>query len=253
MKYDDIKKYFGFTLAEILITLTILGVVAAVTIPSLIHKFQDRLAITKVKKAYSLLDNALQIATVIEGPFASWAWHNDPNDKSNDYDVDNQTFLVNTLSKYLDTKEICTDRRLTSSCKYAYKPGYGSTKHYFQDISGKSLSAGPDITNKPYIVLKNGTFLFVSFRSFVNEPNFIIVDINGKKDPNRYGYDVFSIFFDINGIKTNTSYYCSFNKKENCIKQCNPTVNGGFGATCTYWIFKHNNMDYKYRDVSVEW
>ena len=53
-----IEKKLGFTLAEILITLGIIGVVAAVTIPMLISNYKKRSTETQLKKAYSLLVNA---------------------------------------------------------------------------------------------------------------------------------------------------------------------------------------------------
>ena len=67
----NIKKQ-AFTLAETLVTLAILGIIAAVTIPNLVHKFQDRMTITKFKKVYSLLNNAIQQMYVIEGAPEKW-------------------------------------------------------------------------------------------------------------------------------------------------------------------------------------
>ena len=49
----------GFTLAETLITLTILGVVAAITVPSLINKYIESSNRTKVKKAMAAYEKAL--------------------------------------------------------------------------------------------------------------------------------------------------------------------------------------------------
>ena len=48
----------GFTLAEVLITLGIIGVVAAMTMPSLITKYQKQVAVEQYKKIYSILKNA---------------------------------------------------------------------------------------------------------------------------------------------------------------------------------------------------
>ena len=48
----------AFTLAEVLITLTIIGVIAALTIPNLMQNWQKEVTITKVKKAYNILNRA---------------------------------------------------------------------------------------------------------------------------------------------------------------------------------------------------
>lgn len=54
----------GFTLAEILITLGIIGVVAAITLPTLISNYQKSVAENKLKTAYSILSNTLQMINV---------------------------------------------------------------------------------------------------------------------------------------------------------------------------------------------
>jgi len=53
------KKIFGFTLAEVLITLGVIGVVAAITLPVIISKIQDRQNIVKWKKEFSVVSNAV--------------------------------------------------------------------------------------------------------------------------------------------------------------------------------------------------
>ena len=54
-----IKQQKGFTLAEVLITLSILGVVAAITVPSLINKYSEAANRTKVKKVMATYEKAL--------------------------------------------------------------------------------------------------------------------------------------------------------------------------------------------------
>ena len=49
------KKFIAFTLAEVLITLTIIGVIAAITIPNLMQKWQKEATVTKVKKGYNAI------------------------------------------------------------------------------------------------------------------------------------------------------------------------------------------------------
>ena len=58
----DLKKKLAFTLAEVLITLGIIGIVAAITIPSLITRYQKRETATRLKATYSIIANALKLA-----------------------------------------------------------------------------------------------------------------------------------------------------------------------------------------------
>ena len=52
----------GFTLAEVLITLGIIGIVAAMTLPSLINNYKKRETVEKLKTTYSLISNAMERA-----------------------------------------------------------------------------------------------------------------------------------------------------------------------------------------------
>jgi len=63
--YDKHKKS-GFTLAEVLITLGIIGVVAAMTIPTLMMNYQKQVWESKLKKAYSVATNACERMLVEE-------------------------------------------------------------------------------------------------------------------------------------------------------------------------------------------
>ncbi len=68
------NKIFAFTLAEVLITLGIIGVVAAITIPGLVTKYQQSIAESKLKKMYSTLLNAEKMAFAeYDEPPESWA------------------------------------------------------------------------------------------------------------------------------------------------------------------------------------
>ena len=60
-------KKHAFTLAEVLITLMIIGIVAALTIPSVISNYQQKEFKTGLKKAVSVLNEAIQLNIVQEG------------------------------------------------------------------------------------------------------------------------------------------------------------------------------------------
>ena len=61
------KKIFAFTLAEVLITLGIIGIVAALTIPGLITKCKEMQYRTIYKKVYSSLNQAMKYAQEDDG------------------------------------------------------------------------------------------------------------------------------------------------------------------------------------------
>ena len=52
----------AFTLAEVLITLGIIGIVAAMTLPSLIANYQKKVTVNRLKQAYSMINQALLLA-----------------------------------------------------------------------------------------------------------------------------------------------------------------------------------------------
>ena len=88
---------FAFTLAEVLITLGVIGVVAGMTLPNLIHKAQDRAAISQLKKAYSVLNQAFRRAVDEYGPVDSWCDadnYRSGGDRAGVYGNDSQNFIT---------------------------------------------------------------------------------------------------------------------------------------------------------------
>ncbi len=88
---------FGFTLAEILVTLAVIGIVAAMTIPNLVQSYKKKVVETKLAKFYSIMNNAIKLAEVDYGPQSTWTdyhitqdyddEHNMVFDKGDKYDV----------------------------------------------------------------------------------------------------------------------------------------------------------------------
>ena len=62
----------AFTLAEVLITLAIIGVVAVMTIPTLIGNYKKRATETKIKKFYSQMTQAIRLSEIDNGPALKW-------------------------------------------------------------------------------------------------------------------------------------------------------------------------------------
>lgn len=62
----------GFTLAEVLVTLGVIGVVAAMTLPTLIQNYRNHVAETRLKKFYSTFNQAIQRSVVENGDTNTW-------------------------------------------------------------------------------------------------------------------------------------------------------------------------------------
>ena len=237
----------GFTLAEVLITLTILGVVAALTVPSLIHKFQDRIAISSVKKTWSMLENALEQMYIIEGKPSTWDWSAYTTNETR------ANYFAEKFIKYVNVEKFCGS---SSGCFPSKNDSKCSAGNYNIYCNLHGINSQQYIDNQNYgkFRLKNGMSINVSITpsmfnssTVTSTTNKFRVDINGKKGPNRLGYDVFYFEFNDKGLLlANASYYSHW--------YCNKTSSGGMdGWTCSTWIMKHGNMDYKYRDISAEW
>lgn len=65
-------KKAAFTLAEVLITIGIIGVVAAITLPGLITSYQKNATAVKVEKFYSMINQAVRLSMVDNGEPESW-------------------------------------------------------------------------------------------------------------------------------------------------------------------------------------
>ena len=76
----------AFTLAEVLITLGIIGVVAAMTIPVLVQNHRKHVVETKLKKVYSLVNQAIKMSEAEYGDIEYWDITECANGKNCTYD-----------------------------------------------------------------------------------------------------------------------------------------------------------------------
>ncbi len=94
------KKKLGFTLAEVLITLAIIGVVAALTVPTVIRNYQERQTVTALKKFYTEISQAWARAQVENSTPDTWNWGTGGDSASADK-------LIDYLAPYLKITKRC--------------------------------------------------------------------------------------------------------------------------------------------------
>ncbi len=192
-------KVFGYTLAEVLITLGIIGIIAALTIPPLTVNYQKKEAATKLKYTYSMLAQAILLSEKDNGFESEWEL-----DKSESSGVKiTEKFVKTYIEPYIKT--IRKDKYASSSANY----------YYFYRKNGK-LEKVHGHTHYS-IALNNGIYLHFNADYSVSNAIQVRVDTNGMKKPNVVGKDTFVIYI-YPKLKTLASNVNNRNTLLNCCK-----------------------------------
>ncbi len=101
-------KKLGFTMAEILLSLTIIGVVAAITLPSLMANINERTWNTQRKALYARMSQAIAMMPQVGG----YGTLTEDESGSVTEDTAAETFLTEGLSKVLKINNICDSEHL---------------------------------------------------------------------------------------------------------------------------------------------
>ena len=182
---NDVKdgksvKKVAFTLAEVLITLGIIGVVAAITMPTLIKNYQKHETVNRLKETYSILYQAVRMSETENGLLETWeipstTWGSGVNVYNG-----GKAFFEQYLKPYIKVAKEC--KYLSNECwADEYTRPNGEISTYFSALSNNAYG----------MVLANGSVIgFYPRQGTVCQ---IYVDLNGKKGPNKYGKDAFTI------------------------------------------------------------
>ena len=176
----------GFTLAEVLITLMIIGIVAALTIPSVISNYQQQEFKTGLKKAVSVLNEAIQtnIATDGETPYENKDLFTYLQRHMNVIKSDNGKHIVEESNGDGTRHMVATKNAAfytTDGMRYEL-----ISSAVLYDANIKLHESNVQIIN--YSMYGNcGSYGLVENRSNTTEtPCFLLVDVNGDKRPTRY-------------------------------------------------------------------
>ena len=163
----------AFTLAETLITLGIIGIVAAMTLPVIIGKWQKMVTVNKLKAAYSLLSQGIEQAEADYGPVKYWTFRN------------KQEFTDKYIRPYFNVLK-------------TYDSGELPAGFHHYCLNGNICDSYGSFSNAQKLILKNGIMLSTDIDTTTNNYVWltITVDLNGLKDFSTYGKDTFIFSLD---------------------------------------------------------
>ena len=185
-------KKIGFTLAEVLITLAIIGIVAALTIPTLIQNYQERAWNTASQVFQRKLGEALRVMNV-QGTLAGYT---------------TTEAFVDELSKHIKITRICDNDDITTCfadkvtwdgeevemSKIKTSKNFGKDDwdtntvavQFANSVNGV-IAYNPSCTQDPY----NNNKITIGKESIgVNDCLAILYDVDGFKNPNNRGDDL---------------------------------------------------------------
>lgn len=227
------KRFDGFTLAEVLITLVIIGIIAAMTIPSLMNKTNEQETVVAVKKAYSVLGQAYQKMVAENGEI----------NPSTLGDLPVETF-GDMFVKQLNVQKVCG----TSTNEDCFSKENGGAYKYFEGTVWANMNSFAPLYK---IRLNDGMSVAIyvgnvyeskgNSEALNNVYGYFCVDVNGDKGPNTLGKDTFCFHITKYGILANGSP----DDTGAPFSTCRTNGNG-----CTAWVVTKGNMDYLQKDVS---
>lgn len=225
----------AFTLAEVLIAMTIVGIVSVLTVPSVMQNTFTKTNVAKLQAVYAQVSQAVKQAMIDERI-------TDLRDSeyagcSDDYDC-NKAFV----EKYFNVSKVSDN--FDDCFATSYKDLNGTTDDYGGnwDISGEGNA---------YAILTNGAAIsFDISRQFSGGSRAVFsVDVNGQESPNILGRDVFSFFIYNNGfvgVKADTWSFDDEQDPTTELKNECKTLGGSYGEAACFMLLQQNNWKADY-------
>ncbi|GBF23270.1 putative pseudopilin GspG-like [Candidatus Gastranaerophilus sp. (ex Termes propinquus)] len=192
LKFSLRESKGAFTLAEVLITLAVVGIVAASTIPAVVTKLTRQEYVTKLQKAHNTLVSVVRAAEKDHGPMQYWN-HGQGSDG----------FFNMYFKPYLEILADCGGNAVTygaANACFAAGGGHkslnnGTVADLSQRVNNRIARAVNGGAGNHYRVLTSDGIAYAVLPSTAEGYTNVIVDVNGNKAPNQVGRDIF--LFDI--------------------------------------------------------
>ena len=223
--YLTFRKAFAFTLAETLIVMGIIGVVAALTIPNLNSSTADKEKVAKLKKVYSNLQDAFGRAEAVYGPFDEWF----------------QADTTNSTRSSRFSERMLEFMKTSRNCGHAVNAACMKTGN-FTGALGDTISSTAALVSADNVsaILADGTSIVFSKSTQGNMLGTIYVDIDGpNKGLFRHGVDLFRFY-----VSPDRGIYYS-----DSTDLCSSSTPGD-DDSCENWVLSNGNLDYLKADSS---
>ena len=202
----------AFTLSEVFITIGIVGIVAAMTIPLLSANVANKGKISALRKAQSIMNQTIKISSAENGDFLGW----NASLSYKDY-IKQYIAPYIKITNYCETPQKCGYKGSETWTRYNKNPSYGGFNY-----SGRI----PIITTEGilYSIILSGSNNIASETDIIYDTNMInklgiFVDVNASAGPNRFGNDVFVLIRTIDGTVMPLGYNLTQNEiDQDCSK-----------------------------------
>jgi len=200
----------AFTLAEVLITLGIIGVVAAMTIPNLMTAHKKHETAARLKKSISVINQAIRMSEQDNGEPEIW-------DKS----LSDEDFINKYFAPYM---------KIMSLCNPITKCGYKTSQWLYMNGSCGSY-CGPNYMGRtPFLTMDGIVYTYSKvLTNEVDNTKMILVDVNGWRKPNQFGKDIFLLYRDEES--NSITPYGTGKSRDELNRSCSKTGNGFYCAT----------------------
>jgi len=228
---NDMRKKAAFTLAEVLITLGIIGVVAALTLPTLISNYQKRVYVTQLKKSVSVLSNGFRLMMAHDGVTElkdTHAFSGMGADNCNGGSVSTgDNILTNDCSSIREGLQSVFTGIQFAPCDVVETKYLNGTIVPSNDVYNRK-SASTCVKFPDGFEIFGYTFQRGDSSGFKGR---LRVDINGPKNPNTVGRDIFDLWISYIGtIIPNGSQ-----ERNDIAMSINPEYFAEHDITSVYW------------------
>lgn len=228
---ENHRKFFAFTLAEVLITLGIIGVVAAMTIPTLMSKYHEKVYKAQYKQIFSELNQAMKSLEDEEKlPSLTCSSFNDTCFRdllATKIKVSHECYSAapndcQKTSTYLNGKNLFANTNTNGAWPmFTALKGYSvKFRYHFKDCS----TVDESVWNSE----KNGT---------LQNCGWVQVDTNGTSGPNVVGKDIFFLSLMQDGF---IPFYTGDDKVQDCTK--------GTGVSCSSLYINNSGMEMNFNN-----